>query len=72
MTTIRMTLSDIIGNALDKNYSMEQDGAGLGDLMLDRELKQIISIQQPLAFGKLREDGIYERHDVLGIRLERT
>lgn len=33
-----MTLTDIICNALDKNYSMEQAAAELGELLMEREL----------------------------------
>jgi hypothetical protein len=35
---VRMTLSDIIRNALDREYSLDRAAADLGELMTEREL----------------------------------
>lgn len=82
-----VTLSDIVCNALDKNYSLEQASADLGELMLERELLKrqydtnsprlreleiIIPLQETLALGKLRGDGVFEQLGLLGIRLEKA
>ena len=60
MITFHMTLSDIIRNALDREYSLDRAAADLGELMTERErlrregntdtprlceLEQIISLQ---------------------------
>jgi hypothetical protein len=34
----QLTIADIITNALDKNYSVEQAATDLGELMNEREL----------------------------------
>jgi hypothetical protein len=82
-----MTLSDIVINALDRNYSMEQAAADLGELMNERELikrkgdtdthrfrelEKIIPLQETLALRKLRGDEIFDRLAQLGIRVDRT
>ena len=82
-----MTLSDIIQNALDKDYSMEHAAADLGALIMERELigrkgdtasprlrelEQIIPLQERLALGKLCGDELFEGLDLLGIRVEKA
>jgi hypothetical protein len=81
-----MTLTDIICNALNKNYSLEQAATDFGELMMERELigrkydidttrlrelEQIIPIQETLALVKLRGDQLFEQLEHLGIRLEK-
>ena len=82
-----MTLSDIVINALDRNYSMEQAAADHGELMNERELikrkgdtdahrfrelEQIIPLQETLALRKLRGDEIFDRLAQLNIRVEKA
>ena len=82
-----MTLSDIVIYALDKNYSMEQAAADLGELMNERELikrkkdtdthrfrelEQIIPLQETLALRKLRGDELFDRLTQLDIRVEKA
>ena len=72
----QLTISDIITSALDKDYSMDQAAADLGELMTEREqimrrygidsprlteLQTIITIQKKLAMGKLRGEQIFEQ-----------
>ena len=81
----QMTLTDIVCNALDGDYSLEQAATDLGELMNEREvikrrygpgaarlkeLESIIPLQERLALGKLRGDQIFEQLEQLGIRLE--
>jgi len=80
-----MTLSDIIRNALDREYSLDRAAADLGELMTERErlrreentdtprlceLEQIIPLQKKLALGKLRGDELFDRLELLSIHLE--
>jgi hypothetical protein len=37
-----------------------------------RDLEQVIPMQEVLALGKLRGDEVFERLNLLGIRLEKT
>ena len=82
-----MTLSDIIRNALDREYSLDRAAADLGELMTERELikrngdtdtlrlrelEQIIPLQERLALGKLRGDEMFDRLAQLDIRLEKA
>ena len=68
------TIADIITNALDKDYSLEQAATDLGELMNERELikrrfgtdsprltelRTLIPIQERLALGKLRGDVLH-------------
>jgi hypothetical protein len=84
---ISMTLIDITRNALDREYSLDRAAADLGALMLERELirrrgdteaprlrelEQIIPFQEKLALGKLRGDEIFNRLDLLNIRVEKA
>jgi hypothetical protein len=63
-----MTLADIIRNALDRDYSVDQAAADLGSLLLERELitrradsdsprlrelEHLIPVQEALALGKI-------------------
>lgn len=80
-----MTLRDLICNALNTGYFLEQAAADLGGLMFERdlvkrkgdtdsprlhELERLIPLQQTLALRKLRGDGISDRLAQLGIRVE--
>jgi hypothetical protein len=82
-----MTLSDIIRNALDREYPLEWAAADLGELMTERELikrkgdtdthrfrelEQIIPMQEKLAIGKLHGDELFDRLDLLNIRVEKA
>ena len=84
---IHMTLSDIVCKALDKTYSIEQAAADLGELMTERErlrregntdtprlceLEQIIPLQEKLALGKLHGDELFDRLELLDIRVEKA
>ena len=79
------TIADIIKNALDKDYSLEQAATDLGELMNEleltkrrysagsprlTELRSIIPVQERLALGKLRGDQVFEQLVQLDIRLE--
>ena len=81
----QLTIADIIRNAIDKDYSMEQAATDLGELMTERELikrrygtdsprlaelEKIIPVQEKLALGKLRGDEVFEQLAQLDIRLE--
>ena len=83
--TNQLTLADIITNALDKDYSVDQAAVDLGELMTERELikrrygidsprlaelEKIIPVQEKLALGKLRGDEVFEQLAQLDIRLE--
>ena len=82
-----MTLTDIIRNALDREYSLDRAAADLGELMTERErlrregntdtprlreLEQLIPMQEKLALGKLHGDELFDRLDLLGIRVEKA
>ena len=82
----QMTLTDIICNALDKDYSLEQAATDLGKLINERkrntllyaadaacltELEQLIPLQEKLALGKLSGNQLFAQLNELGIRLER-
>jgi hypothetical protein len=82
----QLTIADIIRNALDKDYSMDQAATDLGELMTERELikrrygidsprlaelDKIIPVQKKLSLGKLQGDEVFEQLDQLGIRLEK-
>ena len=79
----QLTLADMITNALDKNYSLEQAATHLGELINERglirrrygigaarlmELEQIIPLQEKLALGKLHSNQLFAQLDRLGIR----
>ena len=81
----QLTIADIIRNAIDKDYSMEQAATDLGELMTERELikrrygadsprlaelEKIIPVQERLALGKLRGDEVFEQLEQLNIRME--
>ena len=83
--TRKLTLAEIICNALDKDYSVEQAATDLGELMTERELikrrygidsprlaelEKIIPVQEKLALGKLRGDQVFEQLAQLDIRVE--
>jgi len=82
----QLTIADIITNALDKDYSVDQAAMDLGELMTERELikrryciesprlaelERIIPVQEKLALGKLRGDQVFDQLEQLGIRLEK-
>ena len=82
----QLTIADIITNALDKDYSVDQAATDLGELMTEQELikrrhgtdsprlaelEEIIPLQEKLALGKLRGDQVFEQLDRLGIRVEK-
>ena len=84
---LKLTLSDIIRNALDREYSLDRAAADLGELMTERErlrregntdtprlceLEQIIPLQEKLALGKLCGDEVFDRLAQLGIRVEKA
>ena len=84
--TNQLTLADIITNALDKDYSMDQAATDLGELMTEQELikrrhgtdsprlaelEMIIPLQEKLALGKLRGEQVFEQLAQLDIRLEK-
>ena len=81
----KTTIADIIKNALDKDYSVEQAATDLGELMTERdlikrrygidsprlaELEKIIPVQKKLALGKLRGNQVFEQLAQLDIRIE--
>ena len=81
----QLTIADIIRNALDKDYSMDQAATDLGELMTERELikrrygidsprlaelEKIIPVQEKLALGKLQGDEVFEQLAQLDIRVE--
>ena len=81
----QLTIAEIIHNALDKDYSVEQAATDLGELMSERELikrrygtdsprltelEKIIPVQKRLALGKLRGEEVFEQLAQLNIRLE--
>ena len=81
----QLIIADIINNALDKDYSVEQAATDLGELMNELEhikrrygsdsprLSEIVKImpaQEKLALGKLRGDDVFRQLDQLNIRLE--
>ena len=83
--TNQLTFADIITNALDKDYSVDQAATDLGELMTERELikrrygidsprlaelEKIIPLQEKLALGKLRGDQVFEQLAQLDIRVE--
>ena len=82
----QLTIADIITNALDKDYSVDQAATDLGELMNERELikrrygtdsprltelEKIIPLQEKLALGKLHGDQLFAQLDRLAIRLEK-
>ena len=84
--TRQMTLTDIVCNALDGDYSLEQAAMDLGALMTEQELikrrygtgsprltelESIIPLQEKLALGKLHCDQLFVQLDRLAIRVER-
>jgi hypothetical protein len=79
------TIAEIVANALDKDYSLEQAATDLGELLNERELikrrygtdsprltelEQIIPLQEDLALRKLHGDEIFDRLAQSGIRVE--
>ena len=83
--TNQLTFADIITNALDKDYTVEQAATDLGELMTERELikrrygidsprlaelEKIIPVQKKLALGKLRGNQVFEQLAQLDIRIE--
>jgi hypothetical protein len=81
-----LTIADIITNALDKDYSVDQAAKDLGELMMElqlikrrygadsprlTELEKVIPVQERLALGKLRGDQLFAQLDCLGIRAEK-
>ena len=81
----QLTIADIITNALDKDYSVNQAATDLGELMNElelikrrygidsprfTELEKIIPVQERLALGKLRGDQVFEQLAQLDIRVE--
>ena len=84
--TRKLTIADIITNALDKDYSVDQAATDFGELMTELEsikrkygtdsprldeLERIIPVQERLALGKLRGDRVFQQLERLGIRLEK-
>jgi hypothetical protein len=82
----KITLSDIICNAFDKDYSLEQAAIDLGELINKRalinrrygpghprlaEVEKMILIQEKLALGKLQGDQLFAQVDLLRIKLEK-
>jgi len=81
----QLTLTDIVRNALDDAYSVEQAAIDLGKLMCEMELikrrfgtgshrlaelERIIPLQKKLALGKLQGDQLFSQLDRLGIHPE--
>jgi hypothetical protein len=81
-----LSLTDIICNALNKDYSLEEAAIDLGELINERalirrrygtgparlaELERIIPLQEKLALGRLRGDEFVAQLRQFGIRLER-
>ena len=82
----QLTIADIIHNAIDKDYSVENVPTDLGESMneqelikrrfgpgtaLLKELESIIPLQEKLALGKLGGDQLFDQLDRLGTRLEK-
>ena len=78
----QLTIADIITNALDKDYSMEQAATDLGELMTElelikrrygidsprlAELEEIITLQEKLALGKLHGDQLNDPRQSRGL-----
>ena len=83
----RMTLSDIIRNGLNRNYSMDGAATDLKSLQLERELitiwgytdtprirelDRLIPMQETLALGKLNGDELFNRLHLLNNRMEKA
>jgi hypothetical protein len=83
----RMSFSTIIRNALNSNYSMDQAATDLGSLMFEqelirrrgdtdvprhRELDRLIPMQETLALGRLNGDELFNRLDLLNVRVEKA
>jgi hypothetical protein len=81
----QLTIADIITNALDKDYPVDQAAMDLGELMTEQELikrrhgidsprlaeiEKIIPVQEKFALGKLNGDDVFEQLGQLNIRLE--
>ena len=82
----KISLSDVLCNAFDKDYSMLQAATDLGELMTElelikrrygtgsprlAELERIIPVQEKLALGKLRGDQLFAQLDQLDIKLKK-
>ena len=82
-----MTLPDLIRNSLDRDYSLDRAAADRGALMMERELirrrcdteaprfrelEQVIPLQKKLALGKLRDDELFDRLELLVIRAKKA
>jgi hypothetical protein len=82
----KLTIADIITNAYDKNYSLEQAAIDLGELINELEyikrryytdsprfieLKSIIPAQEKLALGKLQGDQLFAQLEQLAKKLEK-
>ena len=82
----KLTIADIICNAYDKNYSLEQAAIDLGALITEielikhryntdsprfAELKRIIPVQKKLTAGKLHGDQLFAQLDQMAIKLEK-
>jgi hypothetical protein len=78
----QLTLADIITNALDKDYSVDQAATDLGELMNElelmkrrhgadsprlTELESLIPLQEKLALRKRHGDQLFAQLDRLGI-----
>jgi hypothetical protein len=78
----QLTLADIVCNALDNAYSVEQAAIDLGKLMSEMELikrrfgtdshrlaelERIVPLQEMLALGKLQGDQLFTQLDRLGV-----
>ena len=77
----QLTIAEIICNALDRDYCLDQAATDLGELMKElelikcrhgadspriTELEKIIPVQEKLALGKLRGDQLFVQLDRLG------
>ncbi|MGB7934123.1 MAG: hypothetical protein WCH04_18225 [Gammaproteobacteria bacterium] len=82
----QLTIADIIHNALDKGYSVEQAAMDLSELMNElelikrrygtdsprfSELETIILVLERLTLGKLRCDQLFAQLDRLGMSSHR-
>ncbi len=82
----KITLSDVLCNAFDKDYSLEQAAIDLGELISEKEiikrryglghprlteLEELIIFQEKLTLGKLQGDQLFAQLDQLGITLKK-
>ena len=82
----KITLSDVLCNAFDKDYLLPQAAIDLGELISEKELimrrygsghprltelEELILFQEKLTLAKLQGDQLFTQLDQLGITLKK-